>query len=77
MLANNVPDANTAIAVAHKVEDVEKGAVKEVVQGKAAPKAESSKKDSKSEKVKKPSIPNAPYWTLFSYLSLFVSCGVF
>jgi len=68
---NTVPDANTAVAMTKGVEDIEYGAVKELVEAKDHSKAGKTKDEVRTEKVKKPSTPNAPYWTLFRQVFCF------
>jgi len=69
MNVTTVPDANTAIVIAENVDAMEKGALEEVVQEKADLKTGKLKKSwfsrAKPDKAKRPTLPNASYWTLY------------
>ena len=77
MNVTKVPDANTAIVIAENVDNVEKGALEEAVQEKADLRIGKVKKTwfsvRKPDEAKRPTLPNAPYWTLYRYL--FIICS--
>jgi hypothetical protein len=71
MNTTNVLDANTAIELTANVEDVEQGAVKQLVAANHDLKSGKGEEKSRTKKLKKPVTPNAPYWSLFRHVFCF------